>query len=1168
MRRPHHTAYTIPMSPAPRTIPPRIALPALAIILAATIALAVGHDSAPTAAQSGPTASCGSSDLHGRSQAIVDGLEVLFRKPCADFVANDFTRARTLWFDRNGISEIRPGDFDGFTQVTTLNLRWNDLTTLPDNAFRGLTALTTLRLNNNKLTSFNARAFSGLTNVRTMDMTENDLTTLQSRNFAGMSSLRTLILTSNSINTLPDDAFSSLPALEHLRLGDNYLASDDLDFLATNIPTLTDLSLDENLITSDGSGPDLDLPATVFSAQTALEDIRLEQNAIKELPSGIFSALPSLHTVYLNSNRLSALGAGSFSGSTSLATLLIDDNVITTIAANTFAGMTSLRWIDLRNNRLTQLPAGLFTDNTALRTIDFSQNQLSEVPADLLSGPKTYADTLMTVRTTDRVSIYLNDNMLSSLPSGLFTGVKTLYRITLEENQITTLPADTFNGLNELYSLNIQENRLSALPAGLLAGLSDLCPISLHTNQLTEIPAGFFDDVRTSSWCRVQLYGNNFSSTEQARLQGVLGSRAIFQTPASSERTVHETTDNAEDLANCGTGPLHGRTRKVVSNIMSGIPSAVRTPLTGLPTDSPAKCSAITTEHLKLVSTLTLTSRITRFQANDLADLPNLEYVAFSSYSPPRVTSLPAGFFNNLPKLRILYLNGSYLRTLPRGIFDGLTNLRELRLNYNLLTTLPNGIFRDLVNLRTLFLNQNQLSSLPPGVFAGLQELRTLALYINEFDQDDFPEGTFNGLTKLRTLRMAVNNFESLPLDRFANQGLNALKRLEIGTVTQLPSDFELSEFQTALPSLREFTFPTGSVVREAPATPTPTATATPTLHERLQLPVVAMVAPEIRNLSIRSGDQIRLSIAIYDVQNVRDDTLSQHEAIRIEWGSADGGDISSIDSGGTTDPRMILWQAPNLPGQYTVTASIVPDWACSGEAHECTATFTIRVIRGAHTPTPEPTPCPTSGIVPTSVTDTDGNAYTTITPAEGGEFVDERASVSVPRGAIIGCTYFGVRLYSLTTESRTIYPGWTIAGSRYRADIVDVRGANLSNLALGRPASICVPLPTEFRASLTGITLLRQDGDSVAQLTTSVRLHPERGYTLCGKVSTLPAAVVAASPGSGTGADLPSPTPEAETPDTGGNSPTNAYILLALILGAAAVFGAMRIMDTAQRPR
>ena len=1148
--------------------PPRHAIPALAIILAAAIiALAAGNLAVDTAAQSGQTASCGSSDLDGRSQAIVDGLESLYRKPCADFDADDFTRARTLWFDRNGISEIRPGDFDGFTQVTTLNLRWNDLTTLPDNAFRGLTALTTLRLNSNKLTSFNAQAFAGLSNVRTLDMTENDLTTLQSRNFAPMSSLRTLILTSNSINLLPGDTFSGLPALEHLRLGDNYLASDDLDFLATNIPTLTDLSLNENLITSDGSGPDIDLPSTVFSAQTALEDIRLEQNAIKQLPNGLFSSLPDLHTVYLNSNRISALGAGAFTGATSLATLLIDDNVISTIAADTFAGMTSLRWIDLRNNRLTQLPAGLFTDNTGLRTIDFSQNQLSEVPADLLSGPKTYADTLMTVGTRDRVTIYLNDNMLSSLPSGFFTGVKTIYRIHLDENQFTTLPEDTFNGLNELYSLNIQENRLSALPAGLLAGLSDLCTISLHTNQLTEIPAGFFDDVRTSSWCRVQLYGNNFSSTEQARLVGVLGtSRAVFVAPSSGERVVHETTDDAEELANCGTGPLHGRTRKVASNILSGIPSAVRTPLTGLSTDNPAKCSAITTEHLKLVSTLTLTSRITRFQAGDLADLPNLEYVAFSTYSPPRVTSLPAGLFNNLPKLRILYLNGSYLRTLPRGIFNGLTQLRELRLNYNLLTSLPNGVFRDLVNLRTLNLNQNQLASLPPGVFAGLRELRTLVLHINEFDQDDFPPGTFDGLTKLRTLRMAANNFESLPIDRFANSNLNALKRLEIGTVTQLPSDFELSEFQTELPSLRQFTFPTGSIVREAPATPTPTATATPTLHERLQLPVVAKIAPEIRNLSVRSGDQIRLSIALYDVQNVRDDTLYQHESLHIQWGSADGGDISAVDTSGNTDARMILWKAPNLPGQYTVTAAVEPTWACSGEAHECTATFTIRVVRGAHTPTPQPTPCPTTGLVPTSVTDDDGNAYTVITPAEGGEFITDRASVTVPRGALFGCVQVGVRLYALTVPAGTTYPGWTTAGNSYAINAVDLNGSQLPNLTLRQPASVCVPLPTEFRASLTGITLLREDGDSAAQLTTSVRLHPERGYTLCGKVSALPAVVLAASPGSGTGADLPSPTPEAETPDTGASTPTTAYVLAALLLAIGALLLGTRLVGTLRR--
>ena len=58
-------------------------------------------------------------------------------------------------------------------------------------------------------------------------------------------------------------------------------------------------------------------------------------------------------------------------------------------------------------------------------------------------------------------------------------------------------------------------------------------------------------------------------------------------------------------------------------------------------------------------------------------------------------------------------------------------------------------------------------------------------------------------------------------------------------------------------------------------------------------------------------------------------------------------------DRDGEIDDREVMWRAPGLPGRHTVTAKIEPGWACDGSANECSAVFTVNVVRAASTATP-----------------------------------------------------------------------------------------------------------------------------------------------------------------------------------------------------------------------
>ena len=1029
-------------------------LSATIALTATVILLTLAGDSAPIAAQSNneypPVKNCPGGALHGRTRDIVEHVEAVTGKACADTVASDLQQILSFDFRGNGWKQLRPGDFEGFTNVHTLRLSQNQITEIPEGALDfGLPGnhpdLRTLELDNNKISTIHPDAFDPLVaSLVTVNLNGNSLTTLPDGLFDGQRALRSANLSDNFIDRLPSRIFSGLTTLRRLSLGNNLLTSDSLGFLS-NAATLYSITLNNNRITSDGAGPMPDLPSDVFV-------------------------------------------------------------------------------------------------------------------------------NLATVR-----AIHLNENAISVLPNRIFTGLTQLEDVRLNGNRLTTLQDGLFNGLTSLELLTLQTNRIESLPAGLINGQTALCQIWLNENRLESMPAGFFSDFTlirhpvTRVNCEARLYDNEFSAEEQIRLTGALGARAVLSAPTGTtpRPAVPADADDPETLANCGTGPLNGRTQKVASLIFGAIPASVTTPLTGLPADEPAKCSAITTEHLTLVSSLTLSGSITSFQANDFADLPNLKTLSFNPITPPHVTNLPAGLFDGLSKVYSLSLSNSWIQTLPQGIFNDLTNLKFLILSDNLLSSLPSGVFRNQTNLRTLFLQRNQLTSLPPGLFADLDELRNLGLTDNQLDQSDITSNTFNGLNNLRQLYLENNNFRWLYVDRFAGQGLNRLTRLTVAPASDVPTDSEWIQFRTQLPSLTYLRFQPGNTVAEFAATPTPVLTATPTLEERLELPLMSKIEPSARSLTVAVSTEIRLGIALYDLQDVRLDTLADTEWVNIVWDGPDGGSFSEprraeTDSDGRPDDRVVQWRAPDLPGKHTVSATVMPAWACGGDEFECTATFNINTIRSAAEPTPEPTPCPTSGLVPTSITDADGNAYSTITPAEGGEFLSDGATITVPTGALAGCDPIGIRSYALPGDSQTAFVGWTTAGNRYRIEVADINGTKLSNLVMRNPASVCVPLPTQFRASLSGITLLRDNGNGAfTQLTSSIRLREATGATLCGSVSTFPAEVVAGGPTSAIISDPPSPTPEAGTPEAGGSSPTTPYILLALVLAVGALIIGMILVGT-----
>ena len=131
-----------------------------------------------------------------------------------------------------------------------------------------------------------------------------------------------------------------------------------------------------------------------------------------------------------------------------------------------------------------------------------------------------------------------------------------------------------------------------------------------------------------------------------------------------------------------------------------------------------------------------------------------------------QLSSLPAGIFDNLTNLQVLWLSGNPFSSLPAGIFDNLTNLTTLLLNENPLSSLPAGIFDNLTNLTQLALATTQLNSLPAGIFDNLTNLTDLR--VNDNQLSSLPAGIFDNLTNLTRLWLTNNTLTVLPAGAFS----------------------------------------------------------------------------------------------------------------------------------------------------------------------------------------------------------------------------------------------------------------------------------------------------------------------------------------------------------------------------------------------------------------
>ena len=327
-------------------------------------------------------------------------------------------------------------------------------------------------------------------------------------------------------------------------------------------------------------------------------------------------------------------------------------------------------------------------------------------------------------------------------------------------------------------------------------------------------------------------------------------------------------------------------------------------------------------------------------------------------------------------------------------------------------------------------------------------------------------------------------------------------------------------------------------------------------------LPEINEIKPAITDVSVRAGDLIRLEVDVYGLSDIVDNTLPDKDGSKLifTWSDGSGGG----DFADPGDSRRVMYTAPGLPGTYTLMVEAQPDGICtdhhkttfdisSADRARCQAMFTVRVSRAASDAGPPPEPVNPAGIIPTSLTDNAGTAYAVFTPIEGGTFSGDGITVSAAKGAIPDGQLLGVAASVSPIAVPDPTPGTrlTLSGSFY--DVMGVQrtgDAPVSGYVLDEPLSVCLPLPTAFRANVSDIVIVNRASDGSLGILSSTLRQSGGSLTACGSIGQLPATVAVAKTGivEEPMVDVPG---DAEPPPTGGTGPSSAmFIFITLLAG------------------
>ncbi|XP_063073626.1 lumican [Engraulis encrasicolus] len=139
---------------------------------------------------------------------------------------------------------------------------------------------------------------------------------------------------------------------------------------------------------------------------------------------------------------------------------------------------TGIKYVYLQNNQLTELKSGIFDNATDLRWLILDNNELTNGKIE-----KGTIDKL-----TKLEKLYINNNKLSE---AVVPKSSAMEEIKMMGNEISKFPAGLLTGMENLTSVHLSKNQLTSDGiTGAFKGLKSLVLLDVSDNKLKKLPAG------------------------------------------------------------------------------------------------------------------------------------------------------------------------------------------------------------------------------------------------------------------------------------------------------------------------------------------------------------------------------------------------------------------------------------------------------------------------------------------------------------------------------------------------------------------------------------------------------------------------------------------------------------------------------------------------------
>ncbi|OHB74859.1 MAG: hypothetical protein A2W31_15170 [Planctomycetes bacterium RBG_16_64_10] len=159
---------------------------------------------------------------------------------------------------------------------------------------------------------------------------------------------------------------------------------------------------------------------------------------------------------------------------------------------------TTELWLD--QNQLSTVGSGIFSGLTELEWLSLGWNQISNIESGAFSG------------LTKLTGLRLYQNQLSTIESGAFSELTKLASLYLDGNQLSTIESGIFSGLTNLTWLYLQNSQIASIESGAFSDLSNLRELNLWDNQLSTIGSRAFSGL--TNLTRLDLDENQIASIE------------------------------------------------------------------------------------------------------------------------------------------------------------------------------------------------------------------------------------------------------------------------------------------------------------------------------------------------------------------------------------------------------------------------------------------------------------------------------------------------------------------------------------------------------------------------------------------------------------------------------------------------------------------------------